>query len=174
MNVFLALLPLLLLTACALSQIIDRDNVRCDLQQKVCECRENADECEFTLVIEKIQTFTSYTIEEVDNDLVGVMNFRGDDGSSYYFNDTGHLNPLNTDSDHVCVANNENFDSIKCTVPYTADGKTYRPFIAVNGITPGPILIVYEGQRMIVNVVNRLISESTSIHWHGMDMRNTP
>ena len=174
MNLFLALLPLLLLTACALSQTIDRDNVRCDLQQKVCECRENADECEFTLVIEKIQTFTSYTIEEVDNDLVGVMNFRGDDGSSYYFNGTGHLNPLNTDSDHVCVADNENFDSIKCTVPYTADGKTYRPFIAVNGITPGPTLIVYEGQRMIVNIVNRLLSESTSIHWHGMDMRNTP
>ncbi len=44
----------------------------------------------------------------------------------------------------------------------------------VPGITSGPALIVYERQQMIVNIVNRLLSESTSIHWHGMDMRNTP
>ena len=40
-----------------------------------------------------------------------------------------------------------------------------------NGFIPGPTLIVNEGQVVIVNVLNRLISESTSLHWHGMDRR---
>ena len=69
----------------------------------------------------------------------------------------------------------EDFNSIKCIIiSFTADGKTYRPFIAVNGLAPGPTLVVNEGQRMIVNVMNQLISGTTSIHWHGMDMRYTP
>ena len=162
------------------AQTIDRDYVQCDVQRCVCECREEADECDFTLVIEELQTFTSYTVEEgnpvYSNPIEQreAFKFREEEGNSYYFNASGHLKPLNTDPDHVCVTLNEDFGSVKCTVPFTADGRTYRPFIAINGIAPGPTIIVYEGQKVIVSVNNRLITESTSIHWHGMDMRNTP
>lgn len=169
----------LLLPHFSVSQI-DRDYVLCDLQRKVCECREDADECDFTLNIEELQTFTSYEFEtaipaySTDTERREAVKFREEDGSSYYFNATGHLNPLSTDGDQVCVTTDEDFEAVGCTVPFTADGRTYRPFIAINGIAPGPTLIVYEGQKMIVSVVNRLISESTSVHWHGMDMINTP
>ncbi len=177
----LIVLSLLAIVTATSAQTIDRDYVTCDVQRRVCECREDAFECDFTLVIEELQTFTSYTIEEDDTVVYSgpveqreVPRFREEEGNSYYFNSSGHLQPLFTDDGHVCITLNEDFDSIKCTIPYTADGRTYRPFIAINGIAPGPTLIVYEGQSVIVSVVNRLITESTSIHWHGMDMRNTP
>ena len=180
MKLLLSLLLCTLTPHLATPQTIDRDYVQCDLQRRVCECRADADECDFTLVIEELQTFTSYAIEEgspvysSETERRESPKYREEEGNSYYFNSTGHFNPLFTDDEHVCVTTSEDFDSIKCTIPFTADGKTYRPFIAVNGLAPGPTLIVYEGQRMIVSVVNRLITESTSVHWHGMDMRNTP
>ena len=149
------------------AQTIDRDYVQCDVQRRVCECREEADECDFTLVIEELQTFTSYTVEEgnpvYSNPIEQreAFKFREEEGNSYYFNASGHLKPLNTDPDHVCVTLNKDFGSVKCTVPFTADGRTYRPFIAINGIASGPTIIVYEGQKVIVSVNNRLITEST-------------
>ena len=180
----LLLLPLLLALSLtpplAVAQGADRDYVVCDIQRKVCECRVDADECDFTLVIEELQTFTSYTIEEAipvystDQERREAVRFREEEGNSYYFNANGTLNPLFNDNEHICITTNEDFDSVQCTAPFTADGRTYRSFIGINGLAPGPTLIVYEGQRMIVNVINNLITESTSIHWHGMDMVNTP
>ena len=164
---------------------IDRYVVPCNVGQRVCECREDADECEFTLVIEELQTFVSYEIKTVQpvsfaSDALGrgTPGYRLEDGAPYYLNASGYLQPVGDadEPDEVipCQTYNENFASLQCTVPQTVDGKTYRPYIGVNGLVPGPTLIVNEGQNMIVNVNNRLISETTSIHWHGMDMRNTP
>ena len=160
---------------------IDRDVVQCGLQQRVCECREDADECEFSLVIEELQTFVSYKIKRpitFSSSQIGQsQEYRLEEGTPYYLNASGYLQPwIDADDDEVaaCLTFNENFGGIKCTVPQTVDGKTYRPFIGVNGLVPGPTLIVNERQNMIVNVENRLVSETTSIHWHGMDMRNTP
>ena len=160
---------------------IDRHVVTCGIQQRVCECRENADECEFTLIIEKHQTFVSYMIEtpgpvvfasdQLDR---GTPGYKLEEGAPYYLNSSGFLQPSGDDDVLVCRTFNEDFNGIKCTVPQTVDGKTYRLYIGVNGLNPGPTLIVHEGQNMIVNVENRLISETTSVHWHGMDMRSTP
>ena len=161
---------------------IDRHTVSCGVQQRVCECREDADECEFTLVIEELQTFASYKIEmtttfsgnQVDP---GTPPYNLEGGTPFYMNSSGYLVPSDVDEPEditECVTFDENFSGLGCTVPQTVDGRTYRPYIGVNGLVPGPTLIVNEGQNMIVNVENRLISETTSIHWHGMDMRNTP
>ena len=162
---------------------INRHTVPCDVQRKACECNQDADECEFTLVIEQLQTFTSYKIEETgptyssDDIQATRVRYREEDGTPYYFNGTGHLRAtleFMNDPEISCITSNEDFAGISCTIPQTVDGKTYRPFLSVNGLVPGPTLIVNEGQVVIVNVLNRLISESTSLHWHGMDMRNTP
>ena len=174
---------LLCITLCLVSVAagrIDRHVVPCGVQQRVCECRQDADECEFTLVIEELQTFVSYKIEEevtfagetVDR---GTPNYSLEEGTPYYLNASGFLQSgLDADEIAACQTKTEQFNTIKCTVPQTVDGKTYRPYIGVNGLVPGPTLIVSEEQVMIVNVDNRLVSETTSIHWHGLDQRNTP
>ena len=55
----------------------------------------------------------------------------------------------------------------------TVDG-TDRGVITVNKTIPGPPLIVYEGQELLIHVRNHLLSESITIHWHGLHQRDTP
>lgn len=40
-----------------------------------------------------------------------------------------------------------------------------------NGSTPGPTIQVYQGDHVNIRVYNRL-PESTSVHWHGLDVPN--
>ena len=57
----------------------------------------------------------------------------------------------------------------------TADGwEEPRLVVAVNGIFPGPDIIVYEGQTVIVYVKNNLRSDATTLHWHGLHQTETP
>lgn len=49
-----------------------------------------------------------------------------------------------------------------------------RAIVAVNNSIPGPPIIVYEGQKVIVHVMNHLLSEAVTIHWHGMHQKGTP
>lgn len=52
--------------------------------------------------------------------------------------------------------------------PVTIDtGEFTRSGIGFNGASPGPVLRFKEGEDVTVNVTNNL-SESTSIHWHGL------
>ena len=44
--------------------------------------------------------------------------------------------------------------------------------LAINGSIPAPTIRVNEGDRLRITVVNRMRSEGTSIHWHGMDLPN--
>ncbi|CAH1248817.1 Hypp8435 [Branchiostoma lanceolatum] len=55
----------------------------------------------------------------------------------------------------------------------TADG-VQRNVILVNDQFPGPTLEVMEGAQVVVTVVNKLIREATSLHFHGMYMRGVP
>eukprot|EP00927_Polykrikos_kofoidii_P045081 TRINITY_DN38943_c0_g2_i1.p1 TRINITY_DN38943_c0_g2~~TRINITY_DN38943_c0_g2_i1.p1 ORF type:complete len:728 (-),score=102.44 TRINITY_DN38943_c0_g2_i1:347-2530(-) len=43
-----------------------------------------------------------------------------------------------------------------------------------NGSLPGPPIEVWKGQTVRVTVHNKLKSETTSIHWHGVYQRGTP
>lgn len=55
----------------------------------------------------------------------------------------------------------------------TVDGHN-RMGIAINDVIPGPAIIVYENQKVIVHVHNLLLSDSVTIHWHGLHMKGTP
>ncbi|XP_033609847.1 laccase isoform X2 [Cryptotermes secundus] len=55
----------------------------------------------------------------------------------------------------------------------TADGYE-RGIIAVNNQLPGPSIQVCFGDRIIVDVVNRIPGQTTTIHWHGTDQIGTP
>ncbi|MEQ9487742.1 MAG: copper resistance system multicopper oxidase [Alphaproteobacteria bacterium] len=46
-------------------------------------------------------------------------------------------------------------------------GDFVRTGIGYNGASPGPVLRFREGEEVTINVTNNL-SESTSIHWHGL------
>ncbi|MFE0325201.1 multicopper oxidase family protein [Streptomyces sp. NPDC003753] len=46
-----------------------------------------------------------------------------------------------------------------------------RQAYAFNGLVPGPVIRVNEGDRVRIVVKNDL-SEATSVHWHGMDLPN--
>ena len=49
--------------------------------------------------------------------------------------------------------------------------------MAINGLVPGPLIRLQEGDDVTLRVTNRL-KESTSIHWHGLlvpaDMDGVP
>ena len=142
-------------------------NVTCNLWTTNCRCKENADVCVFNLQITKLQTFTRYQIH--DN-----INEPGVTGRIYYFEDNGDLKPLPLAVTTTTHCENLKENDTSCTPAFTADGITYRSFVAVNGQMPGPTLIVYVNQILEVNVINGMQSDATTIHWHGLRMKNTP
>ncbi|XP_069141618.1 uncharacterized protein [Argopecten irradians] len=57
----------------------------------------------------------------------------------------------------------------------TADGwEENRLVVVANETLSGPPIIVYKGQRVIVHVINKLYSDTVTIHWHGLHQRGTP
>ncbi len=46
-------------------------------------------------------------------------------------------------------------------------GAFQRTGVGYNGASPGPVLRFEEGEDVVINVTNNL-SESTSVHWHGL------
>ena len=143
-------------------QQVNAEVVTCNHNTPVCECTRTNDEvCEFTFDIEMLQTFTRYQVDDTGDS-------RGTAGSVWRINN-GEWEPVDP-KDNLCGSS---IDSDNCTQPFGVDGYTFRSFIGVNGRIPGPTLIVTEGQLVKVNVINRLASESISIHWHGMHQRNS-
>ena len=139
--------------------------VDCEYETPSCRCPASADVCEFELEIEARMTFTRYRVDEE-------INARGVAGTIYYFNETtGDLLP-HPFSDQICAE--IPMDDRRCTPPATVDAATYRPYLAINGLFPGPDLIVYENQTLNILVVNRLEQETVSMHWHGLHQNNTP
>ena len=49
----------------------------------------------------------------------------------------------------------------------------HKPMILVNGRSPGPLLEANTGDTLRVRVNNMIGNWSTTIHWHGIDQRNT-
>ncbi len=147
----------------ALGQFIH--DVPCGYRHTACICREDADICKFLLTVEQSQTFTRYEPTKPDG-LQGI-------GRLYYINDTtGELDPLpggSEDDPDVCAPGDLN-----CTEAVTADGLAYRSIFTINGQIFSPHLVVWENQTLVIDVRNNLLSEATTIHWHGMHQINTP
>ena len=145
---------------------VHQETLTCEYGNPSCECMAHAEICKFYLEVDEVRTFTSYQKLSVDRP-TGIA-LRGAQGVSYYFDKNGIRLPLQ--SDRTCST----WDPDKCTYPQFVDGKTYRMAISINGLIPGPTLIVYEGQKVIIHVHNNLTTEGISIHWHGMHQRGTP
>ena len=149
---------------------------QCNFQQKDCICDEKSTTCVFNLIVEQIQTFASYGVE---NNYIDNLDYqpRGKTGGVYYFDSNGNLNKANLEEPNngrCANISNEDFSNNNCSTPITVDGMTFRSVLTLNGLIPGPNLIVYEGQTIVAYVTNMLSSDTISIHWHGMHQRNTP
>ncbi|KAL0939159.1 diphenol oxidase [Colletotrichum truncatum] len=48
-----------------------------------------------------------------------------------------------------------------------------KSMILVNGQSPGPLIEANTGDTIRVTVNNQMLKESTTIHWHGIDQRNS-
>ena len=140
-----------------------RDVVECGFHNPVCKCNKDADECEFDFEVDELRTFTRYPTYPSSK-------VRAPHEVLVYIDDDGSVKALDPRDDNNCA----NLSSTDCTEPQFVDGTSYRLALSVNGRIPGPTIIVHEGQTVIVNVANRLLSESISIHWHGMYQKGTP
>ena len=49
-----------------------------------------------------------------------------------------------------------------------------RSVVTVNDTIPGPPIIAFEDQELVVHVTNHLLSDAVTIHWHGLHHRGTP
>jgi len=62
-----------------------------------------------------------------------------------------------------------------CSRPHCVALDGYKkPVITVNRRLPGPSIQVCEGDEILVDLKNELGSDTTSIHWHGLHMTDTP
>ena len=152
--------------------------INCKSQQRVCVCDEQQVECHFRLKIEESQSFTSYRYRDNGDDELLIRGFAG---TTYNLDETGiqpSLPPPYQFSYGPCWSANisilDDFKRINCSVPMFVDGHTYRSIVTVNDLIPGPTLIVTEGQKVVVDVLNRLNNEGVTIHWHGLHQRGTP
>lgn len=112
-------------------------------------CGEGDTTCECFLTIEHRLTM----VTSPDPVLLWPKN-----GSLYRFDDKNGKSPLHK-------------NTIKNII--TADGVGSRMVITVNCLFPGPSIVAFEGQYMIIHVRNLMHAESTSIHWHGIKQTNT-
>ncbi|XP_046632663.1 laccase-like [Daphnia pulicaria] len=69
-----------------------------------------------------------------------------------------------------CPNNPADCDRTYCIA---ADG-VQRSVVVINRQMPGPSIQVCQGDTVIVDVKNHLMSETCSIHWHGMHQIGTP
>ena len=146
----------------------------CNYQQRICQCEAIESECYFDLIVEDLQSLTSYKLVQSESGtLVRQLNANS---WSYIIDNMGQLTPRGggvQDSDR-CRIYNERFFENNCSIPMIIDSVTDGNFIAVNGLIPGPTLVVNYNQTVIINVMNSLINEEISIHWHGLFQNNTP
>ena len=130
----------------------------CNEDRTTCSCPALLEVCYFEFSVQRLITFTRY----LKDTPVGSV------GKSYYINDMGDLVHIPLPPDKSGCTDTD------CTEANTADGVTYRTFIGINGRLPGPTLVVYEGQILVVDVINTLVTEPVTIHWHGLAQFNTP
>ena len=62
----------------------------------------------------------------------------------------------------------------KRQTPFSIPDENRKGAILVNGQYPGPTIEVFENDTVSINVINKCISETTTIHWHGIHPFETP
>ena len=54
--------------------------------------------------------------------------------------------------------------------PFQMDDSLKSNKYLINGSYPGPTIRAYENDTMEITVINKMFSEATTIHWHGIHM----
>ncbi|XP_021372474.1 L-ascorbate oxidase-like [Mizuhopecten yessoensis] len=116
-------------------------------------CGENEKVCEFHWLINHTETMVLY--HDYDDDGTPIVYRNG----SFYKRLDCYLYEEATNQDLLYLL--------------TGDG-SYKILYTVNGKFPGPSIVVYEGQEVVVHVTNALLMEGVTIHWHGIYQRGTP
>eukprot|EP00850_Spirogloea_muscicola_P004259 SM000018S03624 [mRNA] locus=s18:317222:321070:- [translate_table: standard] len=57
---------------------------------------------------------------------------------------------------------------------FSAPDCVMKEVILINGVFPGPTLTATEGDTLVVNVLNQLVHQGVTIHWHGIRQYKTP
>ncbi|KAH3735401.1 uncharacterized protein LOC127850288 isoform X2 [Dreissena polymorpha] len=110
-------------------------------------CKDLETVCTVTLVIEHKLTM----ILEKDKDLIYAYN-----GELYSSQRSRKLGPVETRE------------------VITADGASSRLVITINGQFPGPRIETYVDQTLKVKIVNKLHTDSVTVHFHGIHQKGTP
>ena len=139
----------------------------CNHGTPVCECKPEAVTCIFNLEIDEIRTFTSYRKIRMGSE----YDVQDTHGVVYGIGGDGKQRPLEQHKERYCA---KHFNIAECSEPQFVDGKTYRMAIGVNGQIPGPTIIIYEEQKVVIHVHNNLTTDGISIHWHGLHQVGTP
>ena len=158
------LLPTVWVSAAIDASKLNIHTVPCNSMTTSCECNQDADVCIFSLSIRLFHSFARYFIDRNYGEIIQVARI-------YYFDEEGDLYG-HPGAGHPFCRNFTRLPRDNCTPPYIFDGSTFKSFVGVNGQVPGPTLIVWKGQVMVVNVSNDLQMETVSIHWHGMYQYN--
>ena len=143
----------------------------------MCECDRSATVCHFSLIVEDLLSLVSYKLDRSDS---GQLTRRHNaDSANYMINNQGQIIPVQqpqnrSDNPDSCIIFSERFHENDCSIPMTIDSIGNGTFIGVNGLMPGPTLVVTENQTVVVEVTNTLINKELSIHWHGQFQNNTP
>jgi len=58
--------------------------------------------------------------------------------------------------------------------PFDIDSSKKKAALLVNNSYPGPVVEATEGDLVCVTIINNLLDEPISIHWHGQHMRGFP
>ena len=153
---------------------IAQEIVQCEYTQRVCECPPSYQTCYFQLDIENAVAFSSYQLVPSGNQRLARM--QGANPLQFQFDSNGKFVQSYRFKSN-CSTDNEGFAALNCTDPITLNlNRYYYPngLVTVNGLIPGPTLIVTVGQTFVVDVVNKMTSEVTTIHWHGLPQNGTP
>lgn len=78
---------------------------------------------------------------------------------------------LVSDMSVISLSNNDKFDLVASNITKTIDGQSYDLF-GYNQQSPGPLLLVDQGDKIIVNFKNDL-DFPTTVHWHGLRLDYT-
>ena len=129
------------------------------------ECPMDPDTpCELTLNVSSMLTMTLYPYNSSQTEeYAGGWRYIG-----------GYAAKVNPNGSFALQYDNANADVYEEFLwPITGDG-TRRSVLAVNNRMPGPTIVTRLGQELKVTVINSLLSESITIHWHGLHQRGTP
>nr|UCK81628.1 laccase-1 [Arenicola marina] len=74
---------------------------------------------------------------------------------------------------HSCDLQNVSLSTADADGVATGDG-SFKTTVLYNGQLPGPTVVVYAGQEVVVRLTNSLVSEATTLHFHGVHQRDTP